>query len=52
MQDLTSWETQVKVDGTGRRRSKEHEVTGWRVKAEDREEWSKIFGQTKIHPGL
>jgi hypothetical protein len=27
-------------------------ITGWRVKAEDREEWSKIVEQTKSHPGL
>jgi hypothetical protein len=27
-------------------------ITGWRVRAEDREEWSKIVEQTKTHPGL
>jgi hypothetical protein len=27
-------------------------ITGWRVKAEDREEWSRIVEQTKTHPGL
>jgi hypothetical protein len=27
-------------------------ITGWRGKAEDREEWSKIVEQTKTHPGL
>jgi hypothetical protein len=24
----------------------------WRVKAEDRQEWSRIVEQTKTHPGL
>jgi hypothetical protein len=27
-------------------------TTGWRVKAEDRQEWSRIVEQTKTHPGL
>jgi hypothetical protein len=27
-------------------------ITGWRVRAEDREEWSAIVEQTKTHPGL
>jgi hypothetical protein len=27
-------------------------ITGWRVRAEDREEWSKIVEQTKTHPGM
>jgi hypothetical protein len=27
-------------------------ITGGRVTAEDREEWSKIVEQTKIHVGL
>jgi hypothetical protein len=27
-------------------------ITGWRVKEEDREEWSRIVEQTKTHPGL
>jgi hypothetical protein len=27
-------------------------ITGWRVRAEDREEWSRIVEQTKTHPGL
>jgi hypothetical protein len=27
-------------------------ITGWRVKAEDKEEWSKIVEQNKTHPGL
>jgi hypothetical protein len=27
-------------------------ITGWRVKAEDRQEWSRIVEQTKTHPGL
>ena len=26
--------------------------TGWRVKAEDRQVWSRIVEQTKTHPGL
>jgi hypothetical protein len=35
---------------------KRMKITGWRVKAEDRQEWSTIVGQTKTktktHPGL
>jgi hypothetical protein len=27
-------------------------ITGWRVKAEDRQEWSRIVEQTKTHPGM
>jgi hypothetical protein len=27
-------------------------ITGWRERAEDREEWSKIVEQTETHPGL
>ena len=28
------------------------EISGWRVKAGDRQEWSRIIEQTKTHPGL
>jgi hypothetical protein len=31
---------------------KRMKITGWRVKAEDREEWRKIVEQTKSHRGL
>jgi hypothetical protein len=31
---------------------KRMKIIGWRVKAEDREEWSKTVEQTKTHPGL
>jgi hypothetical protein len=31
---------------------KRKKITGWRVKAEDREEWRRIVEQTKTHPGL
>jgi hypothetical protein len=31
---------------------KRMKITGWRVKAEDRQEWSRIVQHTKIHPGL
>jgi hypothetical protein len=31
---------------------KRMKITGWRVKAEDREEWRRIVEQTKTHPGL
>jgi hypothetical protein len=31
---------------------KRMKITGSRVKAEDRQEWSKIVEQTKTHPGL
>jgi hypothetical protein len=27
-------------------------IIGWRVKAEDIQEWSRIVEQTKTHPGL
>jgi hypothetical protein len=27
-------------------------ITGWRVKAEERQEWSRTVKQTKTHPGL
>jgi hypothetical protein len=27
-------------------------ITSWRVKAEDRQEWSRIVEHTKTHPGL
>jgi hypothetical protein len=27
-------------------------IIGWRVKAEDRQEWSRIVEQTETHPGL
>ena len=27
-------------------------ITGWRVKTEDKQEWSGIVEQTKTHPGL
>jgi hypothetical protein len=30
---------------------KRMKFTGWRVKAEDREEWSRIVEQTQTHPG-
>jgi hypothetical protein len=31
---------------------KRMKITGWRVKEEDRQDWSRIVGQTKTHPGL
>ena len=31
---------------------KRMKITGWRVKAEDRQEWSRTVEQTKTHPGL
>jgi hypothetical protein len=31
---------------------KRMKITGWRVKAEDRQEWSRIVEQNKSHPGL
>jgi hypothetical protein len=40
------WMDQVEED------LKRMRITGWRVKAEDRQEWSRIVEQTKIHPGL
>jgi hypothetical protein len=27
-------------------------IVGWRVKVEDRREWSRIVEQAKTHPGL
>jgi hypothetical protein len=39
------WMDQVEED------LKRMRITGWRVKAEDREEWSRIVEQTKTHPG-
>jgi hypothetical protein len=40
------WMDQVEED------LKRTNITGWRVKAEDRQEWSRIVEQTKTHPGL
>ena len=40
------WMDQVEED------LKRMKIIGWRMKAEDREEWSKIVEQTKTHPGL
>jgi hypothetical protein len=40
------WMDQVEED------LKRMKITGWRVKAEDRQEWSRIVEQTKAHPGL
>jgi hypothetical protein len=40
------WMDQVEED------LKRMRITGWRVRAEDRGEWSKTVEQTKIHPGL
>jgi hypothetical protein len=58
---ITEW-TPYKARPVGRRRLrwmdqveedlKRMRITGWRVRAEDREEWSKIVQQTKTHPGL
>jgi hypothetical protein len=31
---------------------KRMKIIGWRVKTEDRQEWSRIVEQTKTHPGL
>jgi hypothetical protein len=31
---------------------KRMKIIGWRVKAEDRQEWSRTIEQTKNHPGL
>ena len=57
---ITEW-TPYKARPAGRHRLrwmdqaeedlKRMKITGWRVKAEDREEWSKIVEQTKTHPG-
>jgi hypothetical protein len=40
------WMDQVEED------LKRMRITGWRVKAEDRQEWSRIVELTKTHPGL
>jgi hypothetical protein len=40
------WINQVEED------LKRMKITGWRVKVEDRQEWSRIVEQTKTHPGL
>jgi hypothetical protein len=40
------WMDQVEED------LKRMRITGWRVKEEDREDWSRIVEQTKTHPGL
>ena len=40
------WMDQVEED------LKRMRITGWRVRAEDREEWSRIVEQIKTHPGL
>jgi hypothetical protein len=31
---------------------KRKKFIGWRAKVEDRQEWNRIFEQTKNHPGL
>ena len=38
------------MDGPGRRRPKEDEIIGWMAKVEDRQEWNRIFEQTKTIP--
>jgi hypothetical protein len=58
---ITEW-TPYKAIPVGRHRLRwmdqveEHlkrmRITGWRVKAEDRQEWSESVEQTKTHPGL
>jgi hypothetical protein len=45
-QNRRRWMDQVEED------LKRMKITGWRVKAEDRKEWSRIAEQTKTHPGL
>jgi hypothetical protein len=40
------WMDQVEED------LKRMKITGWRVKAEDRQEWSRIVEQAKTHTGL
>jgi hypothetical protein len=40
------WMDQVEED------LKRMKITGWRVKAEDREDWSIIVEHRKTHPGL
>jgi hypothetical protein len=40
------WMDQVEED------LKRMKIAGWRVKEEDRQDWNRIVGQTKTHPGL
>jgi hypothetical protein len=40
------WMDQVEED------LKRMKITGWRMKVEDRQEWSRIVEQTKTHVGL
>ena len=40
------WMDQVEED------LKRMKIIGWRVKAEDRQEWRRIVEQTNTHPGL
>jgi hypothetical protein len=40
------WMDQVEED------LKRMKITGWTVRAEDREKWNRIVEQTKTHPGL
>jgi hypothetical protein len=44
--DRLRWMDQVEED------LKRMRITGWRVRAEDREERSRIVEQNKTHPGL
>jgi len=41
-----SWMDQVEED------LKRMKIIGWRANVEDRQEWNRIFEQTKTHPGL
>ena len=60
--DATKFETLNDVMPVGRPRLrwmdqveedlKRMKITGWRAKAENRQEWSRIVEQTKTHPGL